>query len=48
MKNNPDIPFFDTGLAILILYSKLSATKCVIFPSSTLTEPRGNDEAVDL
>lgn len=31
------------GLDVLILYSKLSATKCVIFPSSTRTDPCGNE-----
>lgn len=31
------------GLDVLILYSKLSATKCVMFPSSTRMEPWGNE-----
>lgn len=43
---NSGFSFFETGLAILILYSRLSATKCVILVSSSmLTEPCGNAAA---
>lgn len=38
-----DSPLLGFGLAALILCSKLSATKCIILPSPTLTVPCGKE-----
>ncbi len=39
-----NVPFLNTGLAIFILYSRFSATKLVIDPS-TLTVPSNGNNA---